>query len=677
MQTGTILLVILSAVIALLIVLYQYYYKAKSSALFKGVLAFLRFLALFCVFLLLINPKFTKNEYVLDKTNLVLLLDNSSSLNGQEQKEQLADIADQLKSNTPLQENFRFNAYSFGRFLNTSDSLSHEENVTNISEALSTVKDIYSKEATAVVLATDGNQTIGEDYEFYGAKQGLPIYPVVLGDTTQYADIRIDQLNTNRYAFLKNRFPVEAYVSYQGQGTVSGVATVSIDGKTVYREQLDFSSTNSSKIINTLIEANTVGVKEVKVKISALDNERNLANNERIAAVEVIDEKTNVAIISEILHPDIGALKKAIESNEQRAVTIKKPGTPLAGLEEVDLFILYQPRQSFRDIYQYSKDKDAPSFTVTGSKTNWNFLNAVQNSFNKSSFNESEEMSPVLNPGFGIFDVSDFSITDFPPLEGYLGEILITKKFETILEQKIKGVPLNEPLLAIISDETQREAVLFAENVWKWRSQAFRNNREFKNFDDLIAKIVRYLATKEAKSRLTLEYQNTYQGINETSISASYFDEAFNFDGNASITVNIKNKENTLSREIPMLLMNGYYKADLGNLPAGQYNFTVSVANENISKSGSFTKLDFDVEKQLFSSDYRKLERLAQASNASLFYPSQLTNLVEDLLSNPQFVPTQKSNQNIVSLIDFRLLLGLMVLALAAEWFIRKYNGLI
>ena len=39
-------------------------------------------------------------------------------------------------------------------------------------------------------------------------------------------------------------------------------------------------------------------------------------------AVEVIDQKTNVAIVSDIIHPDMGALKKAIESNEQRTASI-------------------------------------------------------------------------------------------------------------------------------------------------------------------------------------------------------------------------------------------------------------------------------------------------------------------------------------------------------------------
>ena len=295
----------------------------------------------------------------------------------------------------------------------------------------------------------------------------------------------------------------------------------------------------------------------------------------------------------------------------------------------------------------------------------------------KNSFNQSEEVFPVLNSGFGIFDVSGFSIEDYPPLENYLGEILITKSFENILDQQVKGVAIDEPLLSVIGNENEREAVLFAENIWKWRAQAYKNDQNFKNFDELISKIILYLASNEPKSRLTLDYQNTYEGIGEAAISASYFDETFVFDSNASISLTLSNTDNSVSREIPMLLMNGYYKADLSNLSPGQYNFTVKVADENISKSGSFRMLDFDVEQQFYSSNYQKLQQLAQATNAALFYPNEMEKLIENILANPQFVPTQKSNQNVVSLVDFRILLGIIITALAAEWFIRKYNGLI
>ena len=58
------------------------------------------------------------------------------------------------------------------------------------------------------------------------------------------------------------------------------------------------------------------------MQVKALDAEKNLVNNSREFAVEVIDERTKVLIAYSFLHPDLGALKKAIESNQQREVEL-------------------------------------------------------------------------------------------------------------------------------------------------------------------------------------------------------------------------------------------------------------------------------------------------------------------------------------------------------------------
>ncbi|MGB6152906.1 MAG: VWA domain-containing protein, partial [Pricia sp.] len=87
--------------------------------------------------------------------------------------------------------------------------------------------------------------------------------------------------------------------------------------------------------------------------------------------------------------------------------------------------------------------------------------------------------------------------------------------------------------------------------------------------------------------------------------------------------------------------------------------------------------LDFDVEKQLVTTDYQKLGRLANKSGGALYFPAQTETLVSDLLKDNRFLPVQKGEQNTVSLIDYRILLALIVLTLAAEWFIRKFNGLL
>lgn len=675
MQIQTVLLIILAAIVALVIVLFQYYYKNKPKGKLSLLLAFLRFSTFFCAFLLLINPKFTKNEYRTEKSNLIVLVDNSSSV-GTYQKD-VATIVDKLGESESLNNRFNVEKYTFGSSLKASDSLSFIEKSTDITNALSGLKEIYSATNSVVILISDGNQTLGQDYGFYGEKQNFTIYPIAVGDTTRYEDIAITQVNTNRYAFLKNKYPVELYVSYTGASNTKSEVKITVNDKSVFRQEVALSNTANTKIINAVLDANSVGLKNIVVSVGKLTNERNIENNKREVVVEVIDEKTNIGIISNIVHPDIGTLKKAIESNEQRSVSILKPGSNAKEWEDVDLFILYQPDPSFKTVYEYIQHKKANLFTITGTQTNWNFLNKVQTTFTKKSYNQTEEIFPVLNPAFGLFNSTDFSLLDFPPLQGNLGEIVLKGQAEVLLNQQIKGAVLNEPLLAVFKGDVQRQVVLFGENSWKWRIQSYRNDQSFKNFDDFVGKIILFLTVNKSRERLTLEYESVYMGSNEASISAAYFDETFAFDANAMLAMKLKSKDSETITEMPMLLKGNYYESDLSNLPAGRYDFTVSVKNEKLSKSGSFNILEFDVEKQFSSTDHYKLQRLAENTGGKLFYPPQTDDLLRNLEDNNRFVPTQKSSQKVVSLISFKILLAIMVAALAAEWFIRKYNGLI
>ncbi len=677
MQTGTVGLIFLAAIGALAIVLFQYFYRAKRKGKLAIYLSFLRFVALFGILLLLINPKFAKNTFRIEKPNLVVLVDNSSSLYAFNEQQSIGSLIESVKSNKDITDRFNVTQYRFGNGLTAGDSLSFKENNTNITQAIAGLNAVYKNSESAIVLFTDGNQTLGEDYEFYGGNQEFPIYPIVLGDTTKYKDLYVGQVNTNRYAFLDNQYPVEAYIGYEGSGSVNATVNISINDKLAYRKNITLSATDNTQIINTVLRADAVGIKSLKVVVSSQPDERNTNNNQKTVAVEVIDEKTKVVIISNIVHPDIGALKKSIESNEQRSVKIYKPSVNQKEIADADLFILYQPTSSFRNIYAYIKKQKINRFTITGPKTDWNFLNTIQDSFRKDSYNQREEITPILNTGFSIFNLEDFSVNDFPPLESNLGEIVINAPHEIILEQRIKGVALEQPLLSIVGSDIEREAILFGENVWKWRVQSYRNGRDFKNFDDLIGKITRYLVTTKPKSRLNIEYQPVYTGSNGALISATYFDEAFIFDANAAITAKFIGEENGIVRNIPMLIKGRYYEADLSDLPNGRYRFTVSVEGETISRSGSFSILSFDVEQQFLSSNYQKLNRLATGTNGQLYFPSGMNDLVQNLKDDQRYVPIQKSKQNIVSLIDFKVLLGIILIALTAEWFIRKYNGLI
>ena len=678
MQLITVLLVILAAAISLAIVIYQYPGIRRRHQRFYLYLAILRFIGIFGILLLLINPKFIKNQYFLEKSNLILLVDNSSSISNGGMNDEVENIVNEFTDNGQIRDKFDLSLLAFDRNLSAADSLTFDKEVTDIYNALRTVQRTYANRSTAVVLLTDGNQTIGADYEFMNSPESQVIFPIVLGDTTNYEDLQIDRVNINKYAFLNNEYPVEILVSYQGESEARIPLTISINGSTRHRETINLDRHDNSRSVEVLLQANSVGIKVINVQVGTLENEKNTTNNQHKTAIEVIDEKTVVTIVTELNHPDIGALKKSIESNNQRTVQVFKPSVDdLSSLEIADVLILYQPIRTFEGVYGIIENRKLNYFTITGPGTDWNFLNQRQNSFQKNSFNQTEFVTPLLNAGFTSFDISGISVDNFPPLNTTLGDLLITRTFEGLLDQRIKGVDMDDPLLAMLRSNAQREAVLFGENIWKWRMQTYRDENKFESFDEFIGKIILFLATDEARQRLSVDYETIYRDVNDAKIRAAYFDEAFEFDKNATITLKISGVDNEVILEYPMLLKGSFYEVDLSGLPAGTFNFTLSVQDQNLSRSGQFSILDFEVEKQFLTTDFKKLQRLAERSGGRSYFPDQSADLVNELNENEQLKPTQKSEQNIVSLIDFKTLLAIVVAAFAIEWFIRKYNGLI
>jgi len=675
MQTTTMLYLVLAAFLSLAIVYFQYYFKGKQKGRLRAVLSILRFVGIFGVLVLLINPKFSKVSYTLEKPNLVLLIDNSSSMQGNE--ETVKELLGEFQNNTELSDRFDIASYQFGKKLRPLDSLTFTDVQTNIQNPVATLKDVYARRNTAVVLISDGNQNIGQEYSFPNSKNPMAMYTITVGDTTSYEDVSIGPINVNKYAFLNNKYPLESYVSYQGQGATKVRVQITVDGASVYRETVNLSKTDNLKNISTLINAGKVGVKSITVNVEALSSEKNTANNTKSTSVEVINEKTTIALVSDMLHPDIGALKKAIESNEQREVIILKPTDTSQAFEEADIFILYQPNGLFKNVFQFIDQKQANVLIVTGLHTDYNFLNSIQPDFQIESGYPEQEVFGNLNTGFSKFDITDFDLVDFPPLSSDAGPVSFNQANETLLDVSIRGLNMETPLLSVYGENERKKALFVGEGLWKWRMQSFRNTGDFLTMDTFLGKVIRYLSANTSKNRLNLTYSSNYEGSNTAYISATYFDETYVFDPNASIEISVVNVDTNSTTSMPMVLKNGYFEADLTNLLPATYTFLVKVKGENYSEAGTFTISNFDLEKQFVSSNYIKMEQLALNTGGQHAFPPDFKGTLTALISTNSYVPTQRSSENIVSLIDFKILLGLIVFAFAMEWFIRKFNGLI
>ena len=132
MTTNTLLLLLLSILIAGGLSFFQYIYKAKNKSNVGWFLAFLRFLSIFGILLLLINPILTKNTLETVKTPLPIIVDNSSSITFLKANEKVLELHKKIESNSDLQKKFDVQTYQFSDDFEPAENFDFKGTQTNI-----------------------------------------------------------------------------------------------------------------------------------------------------------------------------------------------------------------------------------------------------------------------------------------------------------------------------------------------------------------------------------------------------------------------------------------------------------------------------------------------------------------------------------------------------------------
>ena len=136
MTTTTLLLLLLSVIVACGVVFFQYFYKAKNQSNVTWLLAFLRFIAVFGVLVLLINPILSRKTFDTIKTPLPIVVDNSSSIADLKASETALSLYKTLTSNSALREKFDIQSYRFDADFQASDAFDFKGKQTNVEERL-------------------------------------------------------------------------------------------------------------------------------------------------------------------------------------------------------------------------------------------------------------------------------------------------------------------------------------------------------------------------------------------------------------------------------------------------------------------------------------------------------------------------------------------------------------
>jgi hypothetical protein len=639
----------------------------------QRVLALFRFLSFFLIGLLLINPEINSTELSIEKPKLTFAIDNSESIHKLSDNKEINDFIKKIRADDKLISKYDLSFFSFGNQFNIlTDTLGFTESSTNISKVIDYAHEISKEESSSFVMLTDGNQTFGEDYYYKSFPEALSSSILVLGDTASYKDSKIDFINLNEFAYFNNEFPLEIFVSQNTSINTTQTLSIVENNVKLASRSITIPAKGSTKVEFEL-KAKPLGMKVLKAKLEPLQNEKNLTNNEKSVSIEVIDSRSKILLISDIIHPDLGFFKRILENNKEMEL-FTKTTSDFIEYSEYDLLILYQPHSSFRKVFSEIKANQLNYFLIGGSQTDYEFLNRLDLGFEKELIPTTEEYSATLNTDFGLFQNEGLNFKTYPPVLDKFGDINLTTNFSMFLNKKVNGEELDSPLWMFDADSNTKRSFLFGENFWKWRASYYVEHSDFEKFDQTFQKILQYLSQAKSKNSLSVEVSPVINSGESNELRAKYYDANFEVNPSFNFSIRFENLETKKTIESRLLSDGDSYTYNLSDLEQGTYAYVIKGMDVDISKVGQFQILNYSSELQFENSNYKGLRRLVEKKDLYLF--SNREELILNLKSR-DVKSIQKSIQKTQLLVDFELLILLLALTLSSEWFYRKYKGLI
>ena len=659
------MLYFLAILTALLLSAFQYLYKRKALWLFIW-----RFLVYAIILILIINPKWKRTKQILIKPALYVLADNSLSIKLQNAGQSLRNFVDHIKQ-SDLDDKYEVRYFKFDKNLSPLDSLDFSGNQTAIGDALYEISFLHQNGQNApLVLLTDGQNTSGRDYVYDNHLPGsIKIFPVVFGDTVEYQDLHIDLVNVNPYVYKDNFFTVEIFVSGKVDHSVQAHLKIQEKGKILFRKTLNLSPEQNSAHIVTKLKAGKVGLHRYQVSLSGLKNEKNYLNNRSFFSIEVLKNVQKILFLSNIIHPDIGAIKRSFKNHPYVRLELKKPTVPF-NLADYQSVILYQPDSKFASVFDRLKKMHKTWWIITGKHTDWQFLNTQKLFFTKIPATTFEYYFPQKNNAFALFTLPELDLEKMPPLIDVYGQVKLSPADDIAYYSKINGIATKQPLLAF--NTRQKQAVLLGENIWQWAMQSGINQQK-ESFDRLLFQIIQYLSIGDDFDRLQLQYKKQYYQDVPVVISAKFLDK--NLESDTKVKPELILSNNNKTKIFPMFLKDDFFQAELSDLPPGTYSFTVKNKTGSLKKHGYFRVLPYSIEKENLQANIKNLNLLAGQKSGSLYFQEQADNLIKDLKNTKAFHSSIRYETSKTPFIDFKYLLFLIVLLLTVEWLVKKLRG--
>jgi hypothetical protein len=672
---------LLFAVIGIVLSFLLYQKKAPWSKTLNYLFAFLRWAAVMLVGILIIDFKLILSTNQEVAPTIVLSIDNSSSIikGGNYDENELNTAIRSMKSKLEA-DGFSVTLQAFDEVAN--DSIRFNAYASNI-DALIKKSGLVSthRNPVAQVLLTDGIYNSGLSPLYYPYK--LPLYTIGMGDTTLRKDIGISNVLYNKVSYTGNRFPIQVELSNTGFEPLKLPVQLYVRGKLTQEQLVDFTELRQTKSLTFYHSAQEEGLLPIEIRIQTPNTDFIKENNTRAIFPEIIADKQRIALLSPYPHPDIKALRSAIESagNYELEVFIENI-TPFKK-DKYDLAILFHlpnSRRTFNQAHNELSNENTPSLFVYGGDMNVTAFNLANGLVNIGLKRGSKDLvTPVLNPSFSAFQLSDYSqriINRMTPVHVPFASYTIDPNAEILAFQQIAKTDTDRPMIVLSKNSRPKKGVFFAENFWQWRLQEFATEEQHEGIHEVLLKTVQYLAAKEDKRRFkAYTAENEYQMRQPVLLITELYDELYEKVYGNQIALELRRNGDVIKNYTFTSAAN-QRAFDLGTMEAGNYQFTASTTYQgnDYRVNGEFAVTSFSLEDLDLEARHDLLAALAQKNKGKHLHWDNRDQLNE-LLDRKLFKTKLKTEQRKINLSDYYWPYVLIILLLGAEWFFRKFLG--
>lgn len=632
------------------------------------------------IFILLLSPLFEQTKRIKQAPILAVAFDNSQSVSSN--SELYKQISKTIQER--FSDNYQLDFWRFGENVENVTEISASDRRSDYGQLLKSMKNNYiNQNIGALILVGDGIYNQGQDPENLASGLKFPVYTIGIGDSARKTDAIIRNVKFNKVAFLKNKFPVELELKFLKLKNKIAYIEIENHDKTVYSSSVAIGSDDDFKLELVNLDATEAGMQHYKVKIRQFDGEANLKNNEFEFVIQILDEKQKILMLSDGPHPDLGAIRTCLNEFQNYDIKIVTGSIIPDSLSSYSLIILNQlpsVKNSAIQLLSQIKESRIPVLFIIGPNSMLDQFNSIDLGLKITNSPNTEEVQPTFDNNFGLFTLSDETreiLRNSPPLFTPFGNTELLPVIQNLALQNIRNIQTNKTLLALGNIKGRKVGFIVGEGIWRWRLFNFQTNGNHEAFDELIQKIIQYLALKQNEDNFNVYYPSVFQEPDNVEFTAELYNDSYQLINTPNVSMVIKDSNQKVFNYL-FDRKDDFYSLNAGTFEPGDYSFEAEtkIGNQIFTEKGNFTVTKNEIEIQNSQADFNVLYTISSKSGGKFCTYVNYGTLLDSIQANKQ-IKVQYYRQSIQSeLINIKLVFFLLILFLGSEWFLRKYWGI-